>query len=124
MEVQHSKMVVGSNPLGEALCLCVMCQGFSLGILAFSYSHSMNKALSVCLCMLYTSYMDDGWIIYCSSVKSQWRSIVFKIMRCVCVFLVVESTKRQPGRGEPPPLESDQPFESAESHTAGEEHGE
>lgn len=41
-----------------------------------------------------------------------------------CGYLVVESTKRQPGRGEPPPLESDQPVESAESHTAGAEHGE
>lgn len=45
-------------------------------------------------------------------------------MVCVCVCLVVESTKRQLGRGEPSPLESDQPVESAESHTAGAEHGE
>lgn len=38
--------------------------------------------------------------------------------------LAVESTERQPGRGEPAPLESDQPAEPAESHAAGEEHGE
>lgn len=42
----------------------------------------------------------------------------------VCVHLVVESAERQPGRGEPAPPESDQPVESAESHAAGEEHGE
>lgn len=42
----------------------------------------------------------------------------------LCVHVVVESTERQPGRREPAPLESDQPVESAESHVAGEEHGE
>lgn len=42
----------------------------------------------------------------------------------VCVPVVVESTERQPGGGEPASLESDQPAESAESHAAGEEHGE
>lgn len=42
----------------------------------------------------------------------------------LCVHLVVESTERQPGRGEPAPPESDQPAESAEPHAAGEEHGE
>lgn len=38
--------------------------------------------------------------------------------------LAVESTEREPGRGEPPPPESDQPAESAEPHSAGKEHGE
>lgn len=43
---------------------------------------------------------------------------------CTCVCVAVESTEREPGRGEPPPPESDQPAESAEPHTAREEHGE
>lgn len=35
-----------------------------------------------------------------------------------------ESPQREPGGGEPPPAESDQPAESAEPRAAGEEHGE
>lgn len=38
--------------------------------------------------------------------------------------LAVESTEREPGRGEPPSPESDQPAESAEPLFTGEEHGE
>lgn len=43
-----------------------------------------------------------------------------------CLFpdIAVESPEREPGRGEPPPPESDQPAESAEPLSAGEEHGE
>lgn len=45
--------------------------------------------------------------------------------KCVCVVcLAAEPTKREPGGGEPPSAESDQPAESAEPHSAGEEHGE
>lgn len=38
--------------------------------------------------------------------------------------LAVEPLEREPGRGEPPPPESDQPVESAEPHSTREEHGE
>lgn len=42
----------------------------------------------------------------------------------VILCLAIESSERQPRRGEPPPPESDQSAKSTEPHTAGEEHGE
>lgn len=65
----------------------------------------------------------DGWMFY---LQFRGKPVEVNLVQHneVCVHLVVESTERQPGRGEPAPHESDQPVESAESHAAREEHGE